>query len=41
MIGKDARYVGLAHLPSIGQPWDDEAQDALVQRYPAILARFR
>ena len=41
MIGKDARYVGLAHLPSIGQPLDDEAQDALVRRYPAIPARFR
>jgi hypothetical protein len=24
-----------------GQPWDDEDQDALVQRYPALAARFR
>lgn len=24
-----------------GEPWDDEAQDALVQRYPALAARFR
>jgi hypothetical protein len=24
-----------------GEPWDDEAQDALVQRYPALAAKFR
>jgi len=24
-----------------GQPWDDEDQEALVQRYPALAARFR
>jgi hypothetical protein len=24
-----------------GEPWDDESQDALVQRYPALAARFR
>ena len=24
-----------------GEPWDDEDQDALVQRYPALAARFR
>lgn len=24
-----------------GEPWDDEAQGALVQRYPALTARFR
>ena len=24
-----------------GQPWDDEDQDALVQRYPALATRFR
>jgi hypothetical protein len=24
-----------------GEPWDDGAQDALVQRYPALAARFR
>jgi hypothetical protein len=24
-----------------GESWDDEAQDALVQRYPALAARFR
>jgi uncharacterized protein DUF4240 len=24
-----------------GQPWDDESQEALVQRYPRLAARFR
>ena len=24
-----------------GEPWDDEDQDALVQRYPQLVARFR
>ena len=24
-----------------GEPWDDEAQEALVQRYPRLAARFR
>ena len=24
-----------------GEPWDDEDQEALVQRYPALAARFR
>ena len=24
-----------------GEPWDDEAQEALVQRYPQLAARFR
>ena len=24
-----------------GKPWDDESQEALVQRYPALAARFR
>jgi hypothetical protein len=24
-----------------GEPWDDEQQEALVQRYPALAARFR
>ncbi len=24
-----------------GEPWDDESQDALVHRYPALAARFR
>ena len=24
-----------------GEPWDDESQEALVQRYPALAARFR
>ena len=24
-----------------GEPWDDESQDTLVQRYPALAARFR
>ena len=24
-----------------GEPWDDEDQEALVQRYPALVARFR
>ena len=24
-----------------GEPWDDEDQDALVRRYPALAARFR
>jgi hypothetical protein len=24
-----------------GEPWDDEDQDALVQRYPALAAKFR
>ena len=24
-----------------GEPWDDESQDALVRRYPALAARFR
>ena len=24
-----------------GEPWDDEAEESLVQRYPALAARFR
>jgi hypothetical protein len=30
----------LSGSPS-GEPWDDEDQETLVQRYPALAARFR